>query len=271
MPGHPAHERAQKVLSGLGLASRREAEGWIRAGRLTINGRTAALGDRVAHGDELRLDGRLIRQPGAPRAWPVLLCHRSPGQALLPGPDGEPAMAAGLPARVGRRFISISPLPQPDGGLELLTADGALATRLQRAVRALRVTYSLRARGELSAAQFESIRKGQLDRGIALNVPEIVEAGGEGSNRWYRIETVGASGNDLRQLLERAGVAVSRLLRTQLGSLELGRELPRGRWRELLAPELSALLQPPPPEEAGNPGSGPSRRGSPARAAKGTD
>src|SRR5580765_1528740 len=149
MPGHSALERAQKVLSGLGLASRREAEAWIRAGRLTINGRTAALGDRVAHGDELRLDGRLIRQPHATRAWPVLLCHRSPGQSLLSGSRGDTSMAAGLPARVGRRFVSVSPLPQPDGGLELLTADGALAARLQRAVRAQRVTYSLRARGEL--------------------------------------------------------------------------------------------------------------------------
>jgi 23S rRNA pseudouridine2605 synthase len=270
MPSHPAAERAQKLLSGLGLASRREAEAWIRAGRLTINGRTAALGDRVARGDELRLDGRLIRQPGAARAWPVLLCHRSPGQALLPGPDGEPSLAAALPARVGRRFVSISPLPQPDGGLELLTADGALAGRLQRAVRGHNVTYSLRARGELGAAQLDGIRTGRLDRGATLRVLEIVEAGGAGSNRWYRIETVGASGNDLRQLLERSGVSVSRLLRTQLGSLGLERALPRGHWRELRAEELSSLLETP-PAAAGSPGSAPSRHGSPARATKGTD
>lgn len=256
MPGHPVAERAQKVLSGLGLGSRREAETWIRAGRLTINGRTAVLGDRVARGDELRLDGRLIRQTDLARAWPVLLCHRSPGQPLLDGSGAEAPVSAGLPRRLGRRFMSISPLPQPDGGLELLTADGELAARLQRAVRAQRVAYSLRARGELGATQLDAIREGRLDRGATLRILEIAEAGGAGSNRWYRIETVGASGNDLRQLLERAGVAVSRLLRIQMGALELERSLPRGRWRELLAEEVNSLLQPPAPA-ADNPGSVP--------------
>jgi len=258
MAASPEAERAQKVLSALGLASRREAEAWIRAGRLTINGRTAALGDRVARGDELRLDGRLVRQPGKAQRWPVLLCHRSPGQPLLADGGGEGSLAAGLPRRVGRRFVSVSPLPQPDGGLELLTADGELATRLQRAVRALPVVYSLRSRGELNPGQLDAIRAGRLDRGISLRVLDIAEGGGGGANRWYRIETLGASGNDLRQLLERAGVAVSRLLRTQLGTLELERTLPRGRHRELRPEELSSLLQPPsPPPAAGNPDSDP--------------
>jgi 23S rRNA pseudouridine2605 synthase len=90
-------------------------------------------------------------------------------------------------------------------------------------------------------------------------VPDIAEAGGSGSNRWYQITTVGASGNDLRQLLERQGVTISRLLRTQLGALQLERALPRGRWRELSAEEVSSLLQPPPLMDAaaGSPGSGP--------------
>ena len=138
----------------------------------------------------------------------------------------------------------------------MLTADGELAARLQRAVRTQRVAYSLRARGELGATQLDAIREGRLDRGVTLRIVDIAEAGGTGSNRWYRIETVGASGNDLRQLLERAGVAVSRLLRIQLGALELERSLPRGRWRELLAEEVSSLLQPPAPA-ADNPGSVP--------------
>jgi 23S rRNA pseudouridine2605 synthase len=258
MPQAPESERAQKVLSALGLASRREAEAWIRAGRLTINGRTAALGDRVARGDQLRLDGRLVRQPREARERPVLLCHRSPGQPLLSAAGDPQALSASLPRRVGQRFVSISPMPRVDGGLELLTADGALAGRLQRAVRAQVVVYSLRARGELGPAQLAGIRAGELDRGVALRVLGIAEAGGAGSNRWYRIETLGASGNDLRQLLERQAVSVSRLLRIQLGALELERSLPRGRWRALQAEEVSSLLQPAPaPAAAGSPGSDP--------------
>ena len=255
---HATAERVQKVLSRLGLASRREAEAWIRAGRLSINGRAATLGDRVEAGDQLRLDGRLIRQPSAPQAAPVLLCHRSPGLALLPGANATESMATSLPRRLGQRFVSISPMPQVDGGLELLTADGALAGKLQRAVRAQTILFSLRARGELTEAQRAGISAGVLDRGVALRVPDIAEAGGSGSNRWYQITTVGASGNDLRQLLERQGVTISRLLRIQLGALQLERALPRGRWRELSAEEVSALLQPAPTPDAaaGSPDSG---------------
>jgi len=140
--------------------------------------------------------------------------------------------------------MSISPLPQVDGGLELLTADGALAVRLQRAMRAQPVVYSLRVRGELGAEQRSGIMGGQLDRGSALRVIRIDAAGGSASNRWYQIETIGASGNDLRQLLERQGVAVSRLMRVRLGSLQLERSMPRGRWRELLPAEIDSLLKP---------------------------
>ncbi len=150
----------------MGLASRREAEQWIRAGRLTVNGRAAALGDRVEEGDQLRLDGRLIRQPRMRSELPVLLCHRSPAQPLLTSPDAAESMAASLPRRAGQRFMSISPMPQVDGGLELLTADGELAARLQRAVRAQIVVFSLRVRGELTPPQEAGILAGHLDRGI---------------------------------------------------------------------------------------------------------
>jgi hypothetical protein len=78
-------ERVQKVLAQLGLASRREAESWIRAGRLTVNGKPAELGMRVIPQDQIKLDGRLIRrQPAAKGATPVFVCHRSPGEPLLP-------------------------------------------------------------------------------------------------------------------------------------------------------------------------------------------
>jgi len=236
-------ERLQKVLARIGLASRREAEQWIRAGRLTVNGHPAAIGDRVSSGDQLRLDGRLIRHP-PPRRLPVLLCHRSPGVPLLPVAAGTESLAARLPASAGKRFTSISPLPQIDGGLELLCADGALAGRLQRAVRAQQVEFSLRVRGELGATQQAGILAGRLDSGVTLPIHSLVSAGGEGSNRWYQLVAQGVSGNDLRQLLERQGVSSSRLLRTRLGALQLERALARGRWRELSEAETEALLHP---------------------------
>ena len=266
------------------MGSRREVEAWIRAGRLSVNHRPAVLGMRVTSQDQLRLDGRLIRQRATPRAAAVvLLCHRSPGQPLLPPRRGaraservsepasqlaasfEPAapltqralrparaeqaesFAARLPRRAGRRFISVSPLATIDGGLELLSADGTLAARLQRAVGSLPMEFSLRVRGELSEAQQQAILAGELDSGARVRVQALEPAGGEASNRWYRLITVGASGAQVRQLIERQAVTLTRALRTRLGALALPPTLARGRWRELCAEELSALLDSPAP------------------------
>jgi 23S rRNA pseudouridine2605 synthase len=236
-----AAERLQKVLSQLGLASRREAEAWIRAGRLSVNGQIAQLGQRVGLDDQMRLDGRPIRQRAA-QTEPVLLCHRSPGQALLPRSDAVESFAGQLPSRTGKRYISVSPLPQIDGGLELLTADGSLAVKLQRSVRKLPMEFSLRVRGELAPQQIEGLKQGQLDRGARLRIVSLESGGGEGANRWYTLQAIGVSGNDLRQLLERQGVTVSRVLRTRLGTLLLDRALARGRSRELTNVELQQLL-----------------------------
>jgi len=247
MRAQPESERLQKVLARQGLGSRRQVEAWIQAGRLSINGRTARLGDRVQVGDQLRLDGRPVRfgvvratQQGAP----VFLCHRSPGQVLIgrTPADATQSMAAGLPRRAGRRYLSVSPMPLQDGGIELLTADGALAARLQRAVRALAMEFRLRVRGEISAEQARGVLAGELDRGTRLTIERLEPAGGEGVNRWYLLTATGASGSDLRQLLERQGIAPSRVLRVRLGTLRLERSLARGHSRALSAEELGGLL-----------------------------
>ena len=254
-----AAERLQKVLSDLGVGSRREVERWIRAGRLSVNGKAAVLGMRVTSDAQLKLDGRLIRRRPR-RATPVLLCHRSPGEALLPRPARSaivPArshddaavkgvlemgsLAERVPRRLGRRFMSVSPMPLIDGGLELLTADGALATRLQRSVRSLESEFSVRTRGELDAATLGALREGRGAAGARLAVRALEPGGGESSNRWYRLITLGASGHEVRQLFERHGIEVTRVLRTRLGSLALPRLLARGQWRELEAEELRAL------------------------------
>lgn len=252
-------ERVQKILSRAGLASRRQAEEWIRAGRVTINGEPAQLGSRASGHDQVRLDGRLVHQAPTRRSatW---LCHRSPGENLLPpreaGGDaaqaqaGRGAVSERLSRRVGRRHISISPMPRIDGGIELLTSDGELAAKLQRAVRGLPMEFSLRVRGELSSEQIEGVLGGELDSGEKLAVESCEAGGGEGSNRWYRVLATGANGRELRALVERQGALVSRVLRVGLGGLKLERTLGRGQVRQLTEAEIDALLQPPQVEGA---------------------
>ncbi len=247
-------ERLQKVLARAGLASRREAEAWIRAGRLTVNGQAASLGVRVGPGDEVRLDGRVIRQRAPSSGGRAYIYHRSPGESLegSPGPSqsGErvSAPAAGnplferLPKRAGRRFVVVSPMPRIDGGLELLCGDGELAARLQRCVRGLASELSVRVRGELTEQQIAGVLGGVLDSGERLAVLSCEPAGGEGANRWFAITARGASGKDVRQLFERQGAIVSRVLRTRLGTIALDRALARGHFRELDREEVQALV-----------------------------
>ena len=232
-----------------------------------MNGEPAVLGVRVGPSDHVRLDGRLIRQRETGGAARVFLIHRSPGENLQqPVETGEhadesaesdesseetrggPAQSAGtplldrMPRRAGRRFIPVSPMPRVDGGLELATSDGDLASTLQRSMRRLTCEFSVRVHGELSPTGLETITRGELDNGQKLEIDRCEAAGGEGSNRWYSLVARGASGKDVRQLFERQGALVSRVLRTQLGSLALDRLLSRGQFRELTEEELQALL-----------------------------
>jgi 23S rRNA pseudouridine2605 synthase len=242
-----AAERVQKILARAGLASRREAEAWISAGRVTVNGEVATLGTRALGSDQLRVDGRLVRQASSTRSatW---ICHRSPGENLMQPRDAaveggaHDAMSERLSRRVGRRYVPVSPMPRIDGGLELLTSDGNLAVQLQRAVRGLHVQFSLRVRGEMSPEQVAGVMEGELDSGEHLKVISCEPTGGEGSNRWYAVETTGANGRELRSLVERQGAQVSRILRTGLGGLTLERTLARGHSRQLTDQELATLL-----------------------------
>jgi len=240
------------MLARAGLASRREVEEWIRAGRITVNGEIATLGVRAGPADDVRLDGRIVHRPAASaHESTAFLCHRSPGENLrqpvaTEDPTAEPsasrALTDRLPRRAGRRFIPVSPMPRIDGGLELVTADGELAARLQRSVRHLSSEFSVRVKGELSEEQIDRILQGTLDSGTALAVERCEPAGGEAANRWYSLQARGASGKDVRQLFERQGALVSRVLRTKLGPLSLERTLARGRFRPLTPEELNALI-----------------------------
>jgi 23S rRNA pseudouridine2605 synthase len=238
-------ERLQKVLARAGLASRREAEDWIRAGRLTVNGRAALLGMRVSSDDEVRLDGRVIHQRAPQAGGRAYIYHRSPGESIdaapAETPDAVPLLAR-LPKRAGRRFVVVSPMPRIDGGLEIVCGDGELTVRLQRSVRRLSSELSVRVRGELTEQQVAGVLGGVLDSGERLAVLGCEPGGGEGANRWYAITARGASGKDVRQLFERQGAIVSRVLRTRLGTLALERSLARGHYRELTREEIAALL-----------------------------
>jgi 23S rRNA pseudouridine2605 synthase len=244
-------ERLQKFLAQRGLGSRRGVEEWIRAQRLTVNGRIAELGQKVTAADDIRLDGRPIRARAAAAAQ-VFMFNRSPGDPLRESTAERAALIERLPRHAGRRFIAVSPMPGIDGGLELVTSDGALAAKLQRAIHKLPAEFSVRVKGLLGPDQLAGVQGGKLDRPARLSVESLSssDADLEGSNRWYAIVARGASGKDIRQLFERQGALVSRVLRVSLGSLKLDKALARGQFRQLEEPDIETLLNPPAPETA---------------------
>jgi 23S rRNA pseudouridine2605 synthase len=254
-PDGPAREseRLQKYLAQRGLGSRRAIEEWIRAQRLTVNGRVAELGIKVTPRDDIRLDGRPIRTRAAAGAQ-AFIFNRSPGDPLREASAERAALIERLPRSAGKRFIAVSPMPNIDGGLELVTSDGALATKLQRTVHQHPSEFTVRVKGVLGPDQLEGVKSGELDRPTRMVIDAVSasEAELEGANRWYAVVARGASGKDIRQLFERQGVLVSRVMRTAVGSLKLDKALSRGQYRQLEEEEVAALATPP----AATPGPG---------------
>ena len=239
-------ERLQKVLAAAGVASRREAESWIRAGRVTVNDRPATLGQRVGEDDKIAVDGRRIRLERAAPSDLVLLYHRPPGEALKTAGEGADSAAASvyerLPSVRGRRWLPLSPLAPTDGGLELFTTDGTLRAAASRAAAdALNISYAVRVNGEPTEELIAGLAAEARLREPPFDIESARSAGGEGRNRWYEFDTRRARGRDLRELLLGAGLEVSRILRTRFGPVTMDRGLSRGRHREL-TPEERALL-----------------------------
>jgi 23S rRNA pseudouridine2605 synthase len=238
-------ERLQKFLAQRGLGSRRAIEEWIRAQRISVNGRIAELGQKVTERDEIRLDGRSIKTRAAAAAQ-VFIFNRSPGDPLKEADGERAALIDRLPRTAGRRFIAVSPMPGIDGGLELVTSDGALAEKLQRASHKLPCEFSVRVKAKLGPDQLAGVESGKIDRPTRMTIESVStsEADLEGSNRWYAVIARGASGKDIRQLFERQGVLVSRILRVSMGPVKLDKSLSRGQFRQVEQDDIDALLRP---------------------------
>jgi 16S rRNA U516 pseudouridylate synthase RsuA-like enzyme len=135
-------------------------------------------------------------------------------------------------------------MPGIIGGAELETSDGALAAKLQRAIHRLPSEFTVRVRGQLGPDQGEGGKSGKLDRPARVVIDDLSasEAMSEAANRWYPVVARGASGKDIRQLFERQGVPVSRILRVSMGAIALDKSLSRGQLRQLEEDEIESLV-----------------------------
>lgn len=228
----------QKLLAAAGLGSRREIEGWISAGRITLNGKRAQLGDRAGPGDDIRVDGKPIAQPGKAAAR-VLLYHKPVGELVTRSdPEGRPTVFSRLPPG---RWVAVGRLDLNSSGLLLFTDSGELANKLMHPRYEVEREYLARIRGELSPAEHDKLLAGiPLDGESARFERLQLDRRGEGTNHWYRVVLKEGKKREVRRLFEALGHPVSRLARVRYGPIQLPADLAPGSWREVRNP---AILQ----------------------------
>ena len=234
--------RLQKLLAGAGHGSRRAIEEWIRAGRLTVNGKLAQLGDRAAPGDDIRLDGKALDSGVAAASHAVLLYNKPLGEVTTRSdPQGRATVFERLPAPPQGRWIVVGRLDFMTSGLLLFTTDGELAHGLMHPSAQVEREYLVRSRDILSAGQLALLQSGvRLEDGDA-RFDSVTQTRIEGTHAWYRVVLHEGRNREVRRLWQATGSEVSRLLRIRYGPVQLPRELAAGAW-QLLPPAIHEQL-----------------------------
>ncbi len=237
----PSGDKLQKIMANAGVASRRESERWIEAGRVSVNGKIATIGDRVTERDTVRVDGRPIQITNKESFQRKLIAYHKPEGEIssTKDPEGRPTIFDSLPTIRNSRWLSVGRLDFNTSGLIFFTNDGELANKLMHPSLEIVRKYAVRVRGQVSDDILKQLEQGvQLEDGAA-NFDTIEAAGGERSNHWYHVTLKEGRNREVRRLWEAFDIQVSRLHRIKYGPFELPRALKRGRWRELTIDELA--------------------------------
>ena len=230
-------ERLQKLLSAAGVCSRRAAESRITAGRVTVNGTPARLGDRAdPERDDIRLDGRPL--PREPEKICLLLTQPR-GYVTTRSDEKGRKTAADLVRDCGVRVYPVGRLDLDSEGLLLMTNDGALAQRLTHPGREAEKTYHVRVRGELDGAAERLAALRDLE-GEPIRPARVEVLRRSGETAVLAVTIHEGKNHQVRRMCAACGLTVERLRRVREHSLELG-SLPPGKWRRLTEAELESL------------------------------
>jgi 23S rRNA pseudouridine2605 synthase len=206
----------------------------IIAGRVSVNGEPAHIGQRILSADQVRINGKLVQRKVSKRPPRVLIYHKPAGEIVSTSdPEGRPSVFEHLPPIKASKWLAVGRLDFNTEGLLLFTNSGDLANRLMHPRYGIEREYAVRTLGELEEGMRQKLLSGvELDDGTA-QFSKIADGGGEGINKWYRV-TIGEGRNrEVRRMFEAVGLTVSRLIRTRYGVLTLPSTLRRGRWEEL--------------------------------------
>jgi 23S rRNA pseudouridine2605 synthase len=237
--------KLHKLLADAGIGSRREMEELIVAGRVSVNGQPAHVGQRIGPNDQIRVNGRTInrRLPVQKQAPKVLLYHKPPGEICSRDDPGQRSTVfERLPRLKGARWVAVGRLDFNTEGLLVFTTSGDVANRLMHPRYGWEREYAVRILGRLDDETRDKLLAGvQLEDGPAV-FSAIEEVGGDGANHWYRVVISEGRNREVRRIFEAVGLTVSRLVRIRFGPIGLPRGLARGRWVELSEGDAQALV-----------------------------
>ncbi len=236
--------RINKYLAEAGVASRREADRMIEAGKVTVNGRKPSPGAQVEEGDEVKVDGRLVKLVARKT---IIAFHKPVGvittmDAASPDNIMEALSSAPVPPPKAR-LIPVGRLDVSSSGLILFTDDTALADRLMRPDSGTEKEYDVIVNDELTPEFLAHMAKGvrlenmPAPQRIVMTRPAKVKE--VGATRFLIIITEGKN-RQIRRMCEALGYEVRKLRRTRVAGVELA-DLPEGEWRALTKEELASL------------------------------
>ena len=241
-PIQSGSEKIQKVLARTGFASRREAERWITAGRITVDGTIAKIGDRISEANKVLLDNKPLFLAWETNDIRVLAYYKPEGEICSRSdPEHKRTIFDNLPRLKIGRWIAAGRLDINTTGLILLSNDGDLVNRLMHPSHEIEREYAVRILGEVTDDQIAQLKEGVLlDDGMA-KFEKIRFAGGEGANRWYHVVLKEGRNREVRRMWEFFGIRVSRLSRIRFGNIHLRRGQKQGKYEALQPAELNDL------------------------------
>jgi 23S rRNA pseudouridine2605 synthase len=246
IPPRKEAERVAKVIARAGLGSRREIEGWIEAGRVSVNDEVITSPARnVGERDRITVDGKPLPERERTR---LFLYHKPRGLVTTHAdPEGRPTIFAALPHHLPR-LISIGRLDINTEGLLLLTNDGGLARVLELPETGWLRRYRVRALGEVTQADLDPLRKGITVEGIHYGAIEATLDRQQGANSWITFAIREGKNREVRNVLGALHLQVNRLIRVSYGPFQLGdlkegdvEEIPTRTLREQLGERVATL------------------------------
>jgi 23S rRNA pseudouridine2605 synthase len=232
-------ERLAKRMARMGLCSRREAEDWIKAGRVTVNGRkTTTPAYNVNEHDSVKVDGKLLGEKEEARLW---LYHKPTGLITThKDPQGRQTIFDHLPNGMPR-VISVGRLDLNSEGLILLTNDGELARKLELPSTGWIRRYRVRAWGDLEEKNYGRLRKPMTVDGVKYQPVDIKLESKKGDNGWFVVGLREGKNREIRKLFEAVGMKVNRLIRVSYGPFSLG-QLAKGDIKEVSGKVLKSFI-----------------------------